>query len=44
MGEIQICQEAQKNEKTIINIYNDCILDNNKTITTNDINNQWLNK
>ena len=54
MGEIQICQVAQKNYKKIIYIYNDCILDNdnnnNTTNTTttnnnnNNNNNKWLNK
>ena len=47
VGEIQICQVAQKNYKKYINIYNDCILDNdnnnnntNATTTTTNNNNQ----
>jgi len=36
VGEIQISQVAQN----ILDIYNDCILDNNTTTT----NNKWLNK
>ena len=34
VGEIQICQVAQKKDKKKIIIYNDCILDNNNNTTT----------